>query len=89
MEDPVDEISDDDDFLLNASEPALNAIWDNPEDDIYAELLEGDSETVMRKLRARRHPDREISLEELPAGVTKKNRHPEVDFGHPVGKEKL
>jgi hypothetical protein len=29
-----------DDFLLRASEVSLNAIWDNPEDDVYAELLE-------------------------------------------------
>jgi predicted DNA-binding antitoxin AbrB/MazE fold protein len=28
-----------DDFLLRASEVSLNAIWDNPEDDVYAELL--------------------------------------------------
>lgn len=34
-------ISNDDDFWLRASEPSLNAIWDNPEDDVYAELLEG------------------------------------------------
>jgi antitoxin MazE len=29
----------------------------------------------------------EYSLEELLAGVTKKNLHSEVDFGLPVGKE--
>ena len=29
-----------DDFLLRASEVSLNAIWDNPEDDIYIELVE-------------------------------------------------
>jgi hypothetical protein len=28
-----------DDFWLKASEPSLNAIWDNCEDDVYAELL--------------------------------------------------
>jgi len=28
-----------DDFWLKTSEPALKAIWDNPEDDVYAELL--------------------------------------------------
>lgn len=28
-----------DDFWLRASETSLNAIWDNPEDDVYAELL--------------------------------------------------
>jgi len=33
-------LSNGDDFWLNASEPSLKAIWDNPEDDIYAELLE-------------------------------------------------
>jgi antitoxin MazE len=29
----------------------------------------------------------EYSLEELLAGVTKRNLHSEIDFGHPVGKE--
>ena len=29
-----------DDLWLNASEQSLNAIWDNSEDDVYAELLE-------------------------------------------------
>ena len=29
-----------DDFWLKASEPSLDAIWDNCEDDVYAELLE-------------------------------------------------
>jgi hypothetical protein len=29
-----------DDFWLKASEASLNAIWDNPEVDVYAELLE-------------------------------------------------
>jgi putative addiction module component (TIGR02574 family) len=29
-----------DDFWLKACEPSLNLIWDNSEDDIYAELLE-------------------------------------------------
>ena len=33
-------LSNGDDFWLNASEPSLKAIWDNPEDDVYAELLE-------------------------------------------------
>jgi hypothetical protein len=27
-------------FWLSASEPALNSIWDNSEDDVYATLLE-------------------------------------------------
>ena len=30
-----------DDFWSNASAQSLNAIWDNPEDDVYADLLEG------------------------------------------------
>jgi len=34
---------DDDEFWLKASELSLNLIWDNPEDDIYAELLEADA----------------------------------------------
>ena len=33
-------LSNGDDLLLRASEVSLNAIWDNPEDDVYAELLE-------------------------------------------------
>jgi hypothetical protein len=34
-----------DDFWLKASEPSLDGIWDNSEDDIYAELVE----TLMTK----------------------------------------
>jgi hypothetical protein len=34
-------LSSGDDFWLKASEVSLNAIWDNPEDDVYAELLKG------------------------------------------------
>ena len=33
-------LSNGDNFWLKSSEPSLNAIWDNPEDDVYAELLE-------------------------------------------------
>ncbi len=33
-------LSNGDDFWLNVSEQSLKAIWDNPEDDVYAELLE-------------------------------------------------
>ena len=58
---------DDNDFWLNASEQSLKAIWDNSEDDVYAE---------------------ELTLEDLLARITKKNRHAEIDFGAPVGKEK-
>jgi antitoxin component of MazEF toxin-antitoxin module len=32
--------------------------------------------------------DQELNLEDLIAGVTEENRHPEIDFGAPVGKEK-
>ena len=32
--------------------------------------------------------ERDLTLEELLAGITKENRHAEVDFGRPVGKEK-
>ena len=34
------QVVNDDDFFLYASEPSLDAIWNNSEDDIYAELLE-------------------------------------------------
>jgi len=34
-------LSNHDSFWLSASEESLKAIWDNPEDDVYAELLEG------------------------------------------------
>ena len=34
-------LSNGNDFWLNASEVSLNAIWDNSEDDVYAELLKG------------------------------------------------
>ena len=34
-------LSNGDDFWLNASEVSLMGIWDNPEDDVYAELLKG------------------------------------------------
>ncbi len=33
-------LSDGDDFWLRASEPSLKVIWNNTEDDVYAELLE-------------------------------------------------
>lgn len=76
IESSVDDSSDEDDFFLRASEPSLAAIWDKPDDDIYAELLESDT-------------DPELTLNDLLAGVTKKNRHPAVDFGGPIGKERL
>ena len=42
VEGPVDDFSHGDDFWLAASKSSLNLIWDNPEDDIFAELLEAD-----------------------------------------------
>jgi len=36
----VTPLIDEPDFWLNASESALESIWDNSEDDVYAELLE-------------------------------------------------
>jgi len=33
-------IADDDNFWLSASVPSIEDIWANPEDDIYAELLQ-------------------------------------------------
>lgn len=35
----VTAVSNGDDFWLKASEVSLKAIWDNPEDDVYAKLL--------------------------------------------------
>lgn len=34
-------LSNGNDFWFNASQVSLSAIWDNPEDDVYAELLKG------------------------------------------------
>lgn len=31
---------DENEFLLQASQKSLDAVWDNAEDDVYAELLE-------------------------------------------------
>ncbi|GKT09520.1 antitoxin family protein [Desulforhabdus sp. TSK] len=33
-------LSDDPGFWLKASESSLDSVWDNSEDDVYAELLE-------------------------------------------------
>jgi len=37
-----DQATNDHGFWLKAGEPSLDAIWDNCEDDVYAELLEPD-----------------------------------------------
>ena len=34
-------LADDAQFWLGASQPSLTAVWDNPEDDIYEQLLKG------------------------------------------------
>ena len=36
----VTPLTDEPAFWLNASESSLDSIWDNSEDDVYAELLE-------------------------------------------------
>lgn len=36
----VTPLIDEPDFWLGASESALDSVWDNSEDDVYAELLE-------------------------------------------------
>ena len=33
-------LPDEQDFWLNAGESSLDSVWDNAEDDVYAELLE-------------------------------------------------
>jgi hypothetical protein len=37
----VTPLTDDSSFWLGTSESSLDAVWDNAEDDVYAELLEG------------------------------------------------
>jgi predicted DNA-binding antitoxin AbrB/MazE fold protein len=37
----VTALSNGDNFWLTASDSSLSALWNNPEDDVYAELLEG------------------------------------------------
>ncbi|HVF45337.1 MAG TPA: hypothetical protein VM936_20085 [Pyrinomonadaceae bacterium] len=36
----VTPLSDESGFWLNVSESSLDSVWDNAEDDVYAELLE-------------------------------------------------
>jgi hypothetical protein len=36
----VTPLTDGQDFWLKAGERSLDSVWDNPEDDVYAELLE-------------------------------------------------
>ena len=72
----------------------IDAIWGEEAERRMPEIRDGkvqpiDGESVMREPRVRRQSDREFTLKDLLAGVTKKNLQPEVDFGQPVGKEKL
>lgn len=48
------------------------------------ELLEEDRSGITSESLV----DQEFTLEDLLSGVTKKNRHSEVSFGAPIGKEK-
>jgi putative addiction module component (TIGR02574 family) len=80
--------------LDRENQKRVDAIWAEEAEKRIQEIRDGkvqpiDGELVMRELRSGRQPDREFMLKDLLAGVTKKNRHPEVDFGHPVGKERL
>lgn len=36
----VTPLSDEEGFWLKAGESSIRAVWDNPEDDVYAKLLE-------------------------------------------------
>ncbi|HEX9425864.1 MAG TPA: addiction module protein [Pyrinomonadaceae bacterium] len=80
--------------LDNENQKRIDAILGEEAERRMQEIRDGkvqpiDGEQVMRELRARRERDRESTLIDLLTGVTKTNRHPEVDFGDPVGEEKL
>ena len=51
------------------------------EGDKVSVTVEQEGVLVIRAVR------RKYTLEQLVAGITKKNRHDEVDWGRPVGKE--
>jgi len=85
------------DHLLSSldaeNQKRIDAIWAEEAERRMQEIRDGkvqpiDGELVMRELRARRRASREFMLKDLLAGVTEENRHPEVDFGNPVGKKK-
>ena len=44
---------------------------------------------VAYPLQARLLPKKEYILDELMAGITEENKHERIDFGKPVGREKL
>ena len=47
-----------DDFWLQASESSLDAVWGNPEDDVYAELERRDAEGYLK------HPQQSDEIDE-------------------------
>jgi len=80
--------------LDDEDQKRIDAIWAEEAERRVRAIDEGivetiDGELVIRELRARHQSNREFMLKDLLTGVTKKNRHPAVDFGHPVGKEKM
>lgn len=85
------------DSLNGEEQKRIDALWADEIERRIKEVDEGKvipipGDEVMERLRSRREDvqsDREFMLKDLLMGVTKKNRHPEVDFGYPVGKEKL
>lgn len=52
--------------------------------DSSVEINEADAGIIIKAVGKK-----EYSLKELVKGITPQNRHNEVDFGHPVGKELL
>jgi antitoxin component of MazEF toxin-antitoxin module len=52
-------------------------------------IIERVSDTELRIKKGRTVRKRKYTLAQLLEGVTEKNRHPEVDWGPPVGKEEL
>jgi antitoxin MazE len=64
--------------------PKSFAVHCGLEDGSEVDLSVREGDLVVTAVRRRRY-----TLKELLDGVTDKNRHPEVDFGPPVGKEIL
>jgi antitoxin MazE len=54
-------------------------------------LREGDVVVIKASVgRVEMHrPERVLCLEDLVAQITRENRHPEIDWGPPVGREKI
>ncbi len=52
-------------------------------------IIERVSDTELRIKKGRTVRKRKYTLAQLLEGVTEENRHPEVDWGRPVGKEVL